>query len=334
MLRIGLLGASRIAKDAVIKPASLRRDVEIVCVAARDAARAQAYAKEHDIAKAADSYAALLASPDVDLVYIGLPPGEHCEWTLHALKAGKHVLCEKPFAMHAVEAQKMVDVAADSPGQLIEAFHYRYHPMMHRIMSVLRERTIGAITNLEAYFNIAVPRGPHEFRYRRENGGGALMDLGCYPVHWARTVTGEEPDVIEAESRFTESFDVPPSEVDIKTSASLVFPSGATAQISCCMDETISSEIDAQLKIVGTEGEMIARNPLQPEFGGELIIRTSSNSVREEFSGATFPHQLDHVVKQLSGAAPPLTGGQDAVANMRVIDAIQLLAQSDRSSSS
>ena len=334
MLRIGLLGASRIAKDALIIPAAERGDVEITSVAARDVQRAQTYAQECQIPHASHTYQQLVESNQIDLIYIGLPPGQHCEWALRALDHGKHVLCEKPFAMNADEACQMVNVAAERPGQLIEAFHYRFHPMMHRLLTVLDSGIIGKILNLTAHFNIAVSRHSNEFRYHRKVGGGALMDLGCYPVHWVRTVIGEEPEVTAASSRYATSFDDPPAQVDIETTASLQFPSGVEANISCSMDEALSSEIDARLQIVGSEGEIIAENPLQPALGSALKIRTTRSVATEPFSSATFPYQLDHVIRQLQGKVSPLTGGVDAIANMKIIDAIRCLSFNNKKTGS
>ena len=199
-IRIGLLGASKIARGAVIAPAADIDGVAVTRVAASDRKRAEAYAREHGIPGVEDDYESLVASDDVDLVYNALPPSGHCAWTLAALANGKHVLCEKPFAMNADEAAQMVEASENAPGVLIEAFHYRYHPAFRRLLDILAEGSIGCIQRLSAFFNVTIPHRPGELRHTLELGGGALMDLGCYPLHWVRTVVGEEPDVVSAEA--------------------------------------------------------------------------------------------------------------------------------------
>jgi len=173
MLRIGLLGASRIAPGAVIKPAAERDDVTITAVAARDPARAAEYAGTHGIAAIAEDYAALIARDDVDMVYNGLPPSGHLEWTLRALDAGKAVLCEKPFAMNADEARTMVDAAAKAGLPLIEAFHYRYHTVMRQAVDMVRSGALGTLHRGYAMFDAPIRKTPDELRWRRDLGGGA-----------------------------------------------------------------------------------------------------------------------------------------------------------------
>src|SRR5580698_4876826 len=147
MYRIGLLGASKIARGAVIAPAKVNPDFEVVAVGARDATRARAYADEHGIAHVSGSYAELVRRDDIDVVYNALPPAGHAEWSIAALEAGKTVLCEKPFAMNAGEAKAMVDAAERTGQLLIEAFHYRFHNVIRLAETLLRAGAIGRITH-------------------------------------------------------------------------------------------------------------------------------------------------------------------------------------------
>jgi len=181
VFRIGLLGASKIAQTAILAP--LRGDARFVvtAVAARDPTRACAYANDHGIASAAESYESLIARDDVDIVYNGLPPAGHAQWSIAALKAGKAVLCEKPFARNAGEAEAMVDAARATGPPLLEAFHYRFHAVMRRAEDLVRHGALGALSGGAGEFNISVPRTPGELRWSRDLGGGAMMDLGCYP---------------------------------------------------------------------------------------------------------------------------------------------------------
>ena len=314
VIRIGLLGASRIARGAILEPASSINGVEVTRVAASAVDKATAYADEHGIPGVEEDYAALVASDAVDLVYNALPPSGHMQWSVAALESGKHVLCEKPFAMNAGQAQQMVDVANASPGVLIEAFHHRFHPLHDRILEIVASRRLGAIQGLESHFDVAIPYRPGELRHTLEVGGGALMDLGCYPVHWVRTVMQSEPAVVRALA-------VQQREgVDTSMTATLDF-NGVPASIETSMAE--GTEFRANLVIEGARGRLTVVNPLSPHNGHELILDIDGSTESTTVDGnSTYWHQLAHVVDVLNGKAETITGGADAIANMRTIDAI------------
>lgn len=316
MIRIGILGAANIAPKAIIEPARRRTDCRVVAVAARDAGRAEAYAAEHEIQYVAESYEALIARDDVDLVYNALPPNRHADLTIAALKAGKAVLCEKPFAMNAVEAVAMQQAALETGRPLVEAFHYRFHPAFIHVLGHIRSGHIGKILSMEADFSVAIPYRPGELRHTLETGGGALMDLGTYCVHMVRTLAGTEPSVASAECHCERP------EVDISTHARLVFPGDVTASIMTSMSETVTRRI--QLHVEGTKGSLTFNNPIHPHRGHTIIFQQHGQPDRTETipGETTYDHQLAHMVDVLAGRAKPLTGGEDAVANMRVIDAI------------
>ncbi len=317
MLRIGLLGASRIAPGAVIAPAARRDDVTITAVAARDPARARDYAKTHGIAGVADDYAALIARDDVDMVYNGLPPSGHLEWTLKALAAGKAVLCEKPFAMNAGEAQTMVDAASAAGLPLIEAFHYRYHRVMQQAVAMVRAGALGTLHRGYAMFEVPIPKSPDELRWRRELGGGGLMDLGCYPIHALRSLFGEEPKVREARGVFEDG-------VDTKMTAALIFSGGVVAEVACAMK---SETFGARLTLAGSKGRMEIINFLAPQMGCRFTTTVDGVTTEHPTDGpSTYEAQLAHVVEVMTKGVTPLTGGADAVANMAVIDAIYAAA--------
>ncbi len=182
-LRIGLLGASKIAPEAIIKPALAVPRVQVTAVAARNPARAKAYAADHDISTWHDSYTALVTADDIDLVYCALPVSHHAVWTIKALEAGKHVLCEKPFAMNLAEATQMLDAARANQRRVIEAFHYSHHPAFRTCLDWLRAGLIGNVTGLQARFSAPIVVDGVEIRSVAALGGGAMMDLGCYPLH-------------------------------------------------------------------------------------------------------------------------------------------------------
>ncbi len=314
MLRIGLLGASKIAPRAVIEPAAARNDVAVTAVGARSQEKAQAYAAEHGIPRVAD-YEGLVDHQDVDLVYIALPPSEHLDWTRRALEAGKGVLVEKPFAMTGDEAQTMVDAAQRAGKPLLEAFHYRFHDAFARAQAVLAEGRLGAIVSAGAAFDAHIAKRDGELRWVRALGGGALMDLGCYALHALRTLLGDEPQVLAAECDIEQG-------VDAATRARLRF-GDVEATIAC--DMRPAARHDA-LTITGERGRLEFSTfvaPHRPE--ATLAVIDGETGEREALSTAgatTYAAQLEHVMRVMTGRAEPLTGGKDAVAQARAIDAI------------
>ncbi len=319
MLRIGLLGASKIAPRAVIEPAAAREDVTITAVGARSREKAQAYASEHGIAQVAD-YEGLVRHPEVDLIYIALPPSEHLAWTRAALEAGKGVLVEKPFAMNAVEAQAMVEAAERAGRPLLEAFHYRFHDAFARAQAVLAEGRLGRIVSAEAVFDAHIAKREGELRWVRELGGGALMDLGCYALHALRTLLGGESEVLSAECDIEQG-------VDAATRARLRFGE-VQATIAC--DMRPAARHDA-LTITGERGRLEFSTfvaPHRPE--ARLTVVDGETGEREALSTAgvsTYGAQLAHVVAVMAGRAAPLTGGDDAVAQARAMNAIYALGR-------
>ncbi len=319
-IRIGVLGAAQVAPYALLAPARARRDVEVVCVAARDPLRARAFAAEHGIPMVAESYAALIGRADVDLVYVALPACAHAEWAIRALEAGKAVLCEKPFAMNAHEAEAMVVAARRAGRPLMEAIHYRFHPVSHRAVDLVRRGVLGRIEAAEAEFTYPVAPRPEEIRWRRELGGGALMDDGCYPIHALRTFLGVEPRVVTARSRRARG-------VDAETWAELDFE-GSPAHIHVALE---TERPGSRIEIRGERGRLSIRNFIVPHMGCRFALEIDGREEALSTDGpATWAAQLDHVVAVLRGHAEPLTGGVDAVANMTVIDAVRAAAVEDQ----
>ncbi len=316
MLNIGILGAANVAKYALIEPAHKRDDVKLFAVASRDMDKASAYAGEQGIADAMDDYDALIARDDIDLIYNALPPSRHADLSIAALKSGKHVLCEKPFAMNGDEAEAMVAAAREAGRHLIEAFHYRHHPAFERVLEILASGKMGAVQHIEGVFNVAISPDPGELRYDPELGGGALMDLGCYPLHATRTVAGQEPNIIAAEKERG------PTGVDVHTKADMAFRSGITATISC--DMRPGTDWKTYIEIFCQNGSVYLHNMVAPQKGHHVrtIIGGDTTDETKEEDKTTYDYQLQHVVDVLSGKAEALTGGADAIGNMRAIDAI------------
>lgn len=317
MIRIGILGAARIAPRGIVTPANDLLGTEVVAVAARDLGRARDFAAEHSIPMAFGSYAELVERDDIDLVYVPLPPAAHLEWCMAALANGKHVLVEKPFANNAEDAAHMLAAARAANRHLIEGFHYRFHPLFLSALDALRNGAIGRIRHIDASFNANLPDTPGELRYIEALGGGALMDLGCYCMHWIRTVAGDEPSVVQASARC-----VTPG-VDIEVEAQLAFTSGPTATLKCSMQPD-DGLLVRRLRVQGERGLLDFENPVSPHAGATLAVESEKPSMPQIVAGGetTFHFQLRHVLDVIHGRAQPLTGGEDALNNMRALDAI------------
>ena len=312
-LRFGILGAARIAPAALVRPAREVAGVELRAVAARDAARARAFAGKHGIPVVHTSYEALLDDPEIDAVYNPLPNGLHGAFTMRALRAGKHVLCEKPFTANAEEARAVAAVAQQTGRFVMEAFHWRHHPLAARMLEILASGEIGELRHVEAHLCAPI-LNTKDIRYRLDLAGGAAMDMGCYVLHFVRTFGGAEPRVTGAKPTL-----LAPG-VDRAMDITLAFPSGATGRALCSM---LSWRLlDASGRIEGTSGRMRILNPWAPHLFHRLRVETAAGSRNERAAGrATYTHQLEAFVRAVrEGAAVP-TGVEGAIANMALIDA-------------
>lgn len=317
-LRIGVLGAARITPMALLVPARRAADVSVVAVAARDPARARAFAARHGIPRVHDDYDALVRDPEIDAVYNPLPNSHHAPWTIRALDAGKHVLCEKPFAVDAAEAAHMAEAGRRNDRVLMEAFHYRYHPLFARVLDILDGGEIGRVRHLEAHFCIPLPR-PGDIRYRADLAGGALMDTGCYTVSILRHLARAEPSVVAARARWTRGG------VDRWCAAELTFADGRTARLTCALWSAVGVRMSA--RVVGTVGAIGVINPIAPQFWHRLSVRTPRGHRTERVPGpSSYAGQLRAFVDAVRLGAPFPTTPDDAVANMRAIDAIYAAA--------
>jgi predicted dehydrogenase len=313
-VRIGILGAARIAPRAVINPAKDNPDVVVTAVAARDASRAQAFAAKHNIARVHDDYAKLIADPDVDAIYNPLPNGLHGKWTRAALEAGKHVLCEKPFTANAAEAREIAELTAASDRVVMEAFHYRYHPLALRVEEIIASGELGTLQRVEATLCFPLPMFS-DIRYNYALAGGATMDAGCYTVHMVRIFGGSTPEVVSAQAKLHGP------EIDRAMTAELRFAGGHTGRIRCSMWSRRLLDISA--KVVGDQGELNVLNPAVPQLFHRLSVRTANDNRVERFGRrASYAYQLDAFAAAVLRGAPFPTTPEDAIENMTVIDAI------------
>lgn len=313
-LRIGTLGAAKITPNALIKPAAKLDTVQVVAVAARDPARARDFSQKYGIPKVHDSYDALIDDPEIDAIYNPLPNSLHCEWSIWALRAGKHVLCEKPLASNASEAKEMKQAAAETGLVLVEAFHNLYHPLTQQVKRVIESDELGEIQHVEAHFNMPIPKF-NDIRLVYELAGGAVMDLGCYPVGLLRYLIGEEPEVVSAQAKLHSA------QIDQQMVAELQFPSGVTGKITCAL--FVPWRMNIQLKVIGSQGYIWALNPWLPHHFNWLTVQTPCTRINQFVRGySTYQYQLEAFVKAVRGEEVIFTDGEFGVRNMTVLDEI------------
>jgi predicted dehydrogenase len=313
LLRIGTLGSSRICQPALINPATSVAEVTVTAVAARDKPRAEAFALRHGIATAYGSYQELLADPDVDAVYNPLPNSLHGPWTLRAIAAGKHVLCEKPFASNAAEAAQVARAAAAAGLVVMEAMHYRYHPLVTRLREVVGE--LGPVRHLQAWTNFAITN-PGDIRYDFGLGGGALMDGGCYALDCLRLLGGDGPTVTGALADPVAP-DPRGAAADRSAAVRLAFPGGATGWFESSF--TRDGEFRADLHVICEDGQVWLDNFIFPHRG--RLRATGAVQADEEGGGeSTYVHQLRAFAAAIADGAPVPTSAEHAVVTMRLID--------------
>jgi len=323
VLRWGILGCARIAERVLIPAFRKTEGAELRGIAARDAGRARAWAERHAIPRAYPDYAALLADPDIDAVYIPLPNHLHAEWTIRAARAGKHVLCEKPLALDGREADRMFRTADRAGVRLFEAFMYRFHPLFEIALGLAKAGEIGEVRAVRSAFTFRIESGPEDYRWTPEMGGGALYDVGCYPVSAARTVFGAEPSSVFARARFH-----PKRGIDMGAALVLEFPGGRAALLDCAFDTAFQSE----LEIAGAEGRiMVPRAFSAKHFDVPLEIR-KGDDVRTVLVPAAdaYVRMIGHFQDAIRGRQAPLYGAADARGNARVLAAALRSARSGR----
>lgn len=311
-LRIGLIGASRVATYAVIAAAKALADIEVVTVAARDPERARVYAEEHDIPRFSADYAALVSDPEVDLVYIATPPLSHAEQALAAIAMGKPVLVEKPFAISSAEARRVLAAARAAGVPLFEAMHSPHHRLFKHVLKLIDDGAIGAVRHIDAIFTAPIdPEDP--IRWNGELGGGALMDLGVYPLTWVRRIAGEDFKV--SEGRVTMRQDV-----DECFEAGLAFANGTTARIAASM----AAPVAARLTVEGETGLIAVINPVAPQRGHQLVVRDSAGERSETVEGpSSYEEQLLAIRASLKEGADFLYSEDDFVKSMEAIERVR-----------
>jgi len=324
-VRWGILSTADIGVRKVIPGIRKAARCEVVAIASRDGEQARAVADQLGIPSAHASYEALLADPGVDAVYIPLPNHMHMDWTIAALRAGKHVLCEKPLAMTADDAQRMVDVAHETGLHLMEAFMYRQHPSWVAAVDLVDSGRIGTLTAVQSWFSYYNDDATN-IRNIVEYGGGALFDIGCYTINLSRMVFGGEPSHIQASVRRDRA-----TGVDALVSAILDFD-GGIASFTCA----IRSESDQRVHIYGTKGRISIDIPFNIPPDRPTRIRLTAGGdppVAPDTTVLEFPTtdpytaEVERFVSAVLDGGPTPVPPEDAVANLRVIDTIFAIAE-------
>jgi len=313
-VRWGILSTANIGRRAVTPALQAARNCEVAALASRDAARARAYAEELRIPRHHGSYAELLADPAVDAIYNPLPNSLHEEWTVLALEAGKHVLCEKPLGMSAQECLTMHDAAQQQGRVLMEAFMYRFHPRIERVIELMSQQPLGKLKLVRSCFTFSVT-DPSNIRLQPELGGGALMDVGCYCVNASRTVVGSEPLEAQAFAVWSDEG------VDTEMVGVLRFAGDVFAQFHCALN-TFRQEF---VEIVGDAGRLRLDKAFLPGMSDTVIhtVTQGQGERNEPIAGADeYQLMVEHFADCVLTGAEPRYGAREAAANLAAMEAL------------
>jgi predicted dehydrogenase len=312
-IRWGILGTADIAAGATIPGMKEAANAEPVAVASRSQERADAYAEENDLQKAYGSYEDLLADPEIDAIYNPLPVSLHAEWSIRAAEAGKPVLVEKPFALNAEEARSMRDAFAERDLLLMEGIMYRYHPLTRNVKQMVDEGLIGEVRMVHAQFN-ADPGDPDDIRLRKETGGGALLDVGCYCVSVMRLLSGQEPESARALATFNEN------DVDVGFVGTMQFPDGVVGHLGA----GLRTQFDCSYGVCGSKGRLLVDwGALCAWPGEDFSIKHWEGEDFEEIVVPAANHYAlmieDYSAALLEGRAPMIPVSE-SVQNMEALD--------------
>jgi predicted dehydrogenase len=316
-INIGILGAAKIAPAVITEPAKKVDTVTVSAIAARNIQKAEQFAQKHNIPTVHTSYDAMLSDNDIDLIYVPLPNSLHHQWTIKALEAGKHVLCEKPIASNRDEAEQMAKVAENTGKKLIPAFHYRFHPAIQFIKDSMNE--IGDLQHMDVIFctpSLFLGYFPGDIRYRYDMGGGATMDLGCYCIDLLKYITGKKIKVSKAKAHAFSKY------VDRGMSADFIFDNGATGNMICSFHNFNPMRfVNISSRIKGKKGKIKVLNPFLPHLFHSITISTDKGIAKKKIEGeTTYDYQLKAVADHILKNTPLPITMNDAIENMEIID--------------
>jgi xylose dehydrogenase (NAD/NADP) len=322
-LKWGILGAAKIARSLApaIKDSKF---ASAYAVASRSLSKAEAFAKEYGFERSYGNYEALLEDPEVEVIYNPLPNSLHCEWTIKALQAGKHVLCEKPLADNAIQCKQMIRAARKSRRLLMEAFMYRFHPQTAKIEELLIQKTIGHVRVVRAAFGFLINLEVPNVRLAEELTGGCLMDVGCYCVNAIRNVFGEEPVEVLGHAVRGEK-----TQVDVTFAGTLIFPDRRVG----IFNSSFHTVLDWSVEIVGTQGRIFVPSPWKPNAqltSFILEVNGKAETVEIKDGGGIYHLEVDHFSRCVLENQPLGLPPEDGLRNMAVIDALQKSARTGR----
>ncbi|MCQ3937279.1 MAG: gfo/Idh/MocA family oxidoreductase [Chloroflexi bacterium] len=319
-LNWGLLSTAKINR-ALIKPLRASKRTRLLGAASRSLAAAEAYAREWEIPRAYGSYEAMLADPEIDVVYNSLPNHLHAEWTIKALRAGKHVLCEKPLALSLAEVDAMSAAAQETGRVLAEAFMYRHHPQTLKAREIVDGGALGELRLIKGAFTFTLTREGN-YRTVKEMGGGSLWDVGCYPISFARMIVGEEP--LEVFGWQVEG----PGGTDESFFGELRFGGGVHAQFDC----GFKSHYRSYIEIVGTEGVLNISNPFKPGIKSEIQLTRGDETQTIKIKGQElYSGEVEDMCDAILNGKPPRVSLTDSRGNIAAILGLLESAQTGRS---
>jgi len=312
-LKWGILGTAKIAQVSLIPAFKASPRNELYAVASRSLTKAEEFARLNMIPKVFGTYDELIQDPTVQAVYIPLPNSMHKMWAIEAMKAGKHVLCEKPIGLNEQEAREMVAVAEEKQVVLMEGFMYRYHPRFARLIKIIQKGSLGNIRYIHSAFTYNITN-PNDIRLIPELGGGALMDVGCYCIDISRQVTQREP--ISVQAQYYEGN----TGVDLQVIATLDFGDNIYSVFEAAFNTT-GRQI---CQIAGTEGTLEITQPFKNFGGGTKAILTNAEGVKKMYFWGKdeYSKMLDQFQRMVTRKAEPAFPLSDSINDMKVIDAL------------
>jgi predicted dehydrogenase len=320
-MRIGVLSTARIVELGIVIPAK-SLGYELYSIAARDPPTAQAFAKEQGFTRYHASYEELISDPNIDMIYNPLPNGLHGPWNIRAMQAGKHVLTEKPFASNFKEAIHVWDIAKKSHVLLMEGYHYSFHPVMHRMLCLLKEGMIGDLERIDIV--MCMPEAPEsDPRWLLDLAGGSLMDLGCYAMHIFQRLApwgGGPPRVVDAVAHERLGH----RGIDEKMDVNIDYPNGLSGATHCDM---AGDHMEFTLSFTGARGRISAKNFLHPHLDDRIEIDTTQiKSIEHLGKSYTYVHQLQSFLDCLANRTPPAISLEESVATIKLVDTCYRMA--------
>jgi len=310
-LNWGLLSTAKINR-ALIKPLNASKQTRLLAVASRSISSAESYAREWNIPRAHGSYEALLADPEIDVIYNSLPNHLHAEWTIKALHAGKHVLCEKPFALTLAEVDAMSQAARETGKVLEEAFMYRHHAQTLKVKEIVDSGILGKLQLIKGAFTFTLTR-EGDIRSKKETGGGSIWDVGCYPISYARMIVGADPVEVfgwqlTGEGGADESF-----------IGQMRFEDGIHAQF----DSGFKSPSRSMIEIVGTDASLNIPDPFKPGKSNEIILSRGDKQEKIKIKGGElYLGEVEDMCDAITQNKSPRISLADSRGNVAVILAL------------